>query len=39
MDLKEIGIGTKNCVNSVQDRGYWRVPVNAALKLRGSIRM
>ena len=34
MDLKEIGIGTKNCVDSAQDRDYWRVLVNAALNLR-----
>ena len=24
MDLKEIGINTRNCVDSVQDRGFWR---------------
>ena len=30
-DLKEIGINTRNCVDSTQDRDYWRVLVNAAL--------
>jgi hypothetical protein len=34
MDLKEIGINTRNWVDSVQDRGYWRALVNAALNLR-----
>ena len=34
MDLKEIGINTKNWVNSAQDRDYWRALVNAALNLR-----
>ena len=34
MDLKEIGIDTRNCVDSAQDRDYWRVLVNAALNLR-----
>ena len=34
MDLKEIGINTRNCVDSPQDRDYWRVLVNAALNLR-----
>ena len=34
MDLKEIVINTKNCVNSTQDRDYWRALVNAALNLR-----
>ena len=33
MDLKEIGINTRNWVVSVQDRDYWRVLVNAALNL------
>ena len=31
--LKEIGISTRNCVVSAQDRGYWRALVNATLKL------
>ena len=31
MDLKEIGINTRN---SVQDRDYWRALVNAAIHLR-----
>ena len=34
MDLKEIGINTKNWVDSSQDRDYWRDLVNAALILR-----
>ena len=34
MDLKEIGIDTKNWVDSAQDRDYRRVLVNAALNLR-----
>ena len=33
MDLKEIGINTRNWVDSVQDRDYWRVLVNAGLNL------
>ena len=33
MDLKEKGTNTRNCVNSAQDRDYWRPRVNAALKL------
>jgi hypothetical protein len=35
MDLKEIGINTRNWVNSAQDRDYWRALVNAALNLWG----
>ena len=34
MDLKVIGISTKNWVDSAQDRDYWRTIVNAALNLR-----
>ena len=34
MDLKEIGINTRNGVNLVQDRNYWRALVNVALNLR-----
>ena len=34
MDLKDIGINTRNWVDSVQDRDYWRAPVNATLNLR-----
>ena len=30
MDLEEIGINVGNWVDSVQDRDYWRVLVNAA---------
>jgi hypothetical protein len=36
MDLKEIDIDTRNWVDSVQDRDYWRAFVNAALSLWGS---
>ena len=34
MDLKYIGINTRNLVSSAQDRDYWRVLVNSALNLR-----
>ena len=34
MDVEEIGINTRNWVDSAQDRGYWRALVNAALNLR-----
>ena len=34
MDLKEIGINTRNSMDSVQDKDYWRVLVNRALNLR-----
>jgi hypothetical protein len=34
MDLKEIGINTKNWVYSAQDSDCWRGLVNAALNLR-----
>ena len=34
MDLKEIGIITRNWVHSTQDMDYWRALVNAALNLR-----
>ena len=36
MDLKEIGINTKNCVYSPLNRDYWKALVNAALNLRVS---
>ena len=36
MDLKEIGINTKNWVDSAQDSDYWRALVNDALNLRDS---
>ena len=35
MDLKEIGMNTRNLVDSAQDRDYWRVLVNVALNLHG----
>jgi hypothetical protein len=31
---KEIGIITRNWIDSAQDRDYWRALVNAALNLR-----
>ena len=36
MSIKEIGINTRNWVDSAQDRDYWRALVNAALNLRVS---
>ena len=32
--IKEIGLNTRNCVVTAQDRNYYRSLVNAALKLR-----
>ena len=34
MDVKEIGIDTRNWVDSAQDKDYWRALVNAALDPR-----
>ena len=34
MDLKEVGINTRNSVDSTQDRDYWNALVNVALNLR-----
>ena len=34
MDLKEIGINTRNWVHLAQERDYWRALVNAALNLQ-----
>jgi hypothetical protein len=34
MDLKVIGISTRNWVDSAQDRNYWRTLVSAVLNLR-----
>ena len=34
MKLKEIGINTRNWVDSPQDRDYWRALVSAALTLQ-----
>ena len=39
MDLKEIGINTRNRVDSAQDRDNWRGLVNAPLHLRVSQAM
>ena len=36
MDLKEMGISTRDRVDSAQIRDYWRALVNAALDLRVS---
>ena len=36
IDLKGIGINTKNWIDSAQHRDYWRALVNAALNLRVS---
>ena len=30
---KEIGVNTRNCIESAQDRNFWRVLGNAALNL------
>ena len=34
IDLKEIGINTRNWIDSALDRDYWRALINAALNLR-----
>ena len=34
MGLEEIGINADNCVDSAQDRNYWKILVNAALNFR-----
>ena len=34
MDLKEMGINTRNWVDSAQVKDYWRALVNAVLNLR-----
>jgi hypothetical protein len=34
MNLKEIDINTRDCVDSAQDMDYWRTLVNAVLDLR-----
>ena len=39
MDIKEIGINTRNWVDSIQDRDYWTALVNATLNLRISKAM
>ena len=39
MDLKEMGINTRNWVDSAQDRDCWRALVNAVLNLRGPYAM
>ena len=37
MDTKEMGVNTRNLVDSAQERYYFRVLVNAALNLGGSL--
>ena len=39
MDLKEIGVNTRNWVDSAQDRDYWRVHVNTTMNPRVSQAM
>ena len=34
IDIKEIGINTRNRVDLAQDRDYWKALLNAALNLR-----
>ena len=34
MDPNEIGVSTRNWVDSAQDMDYWKALVNAALNLR-----
>ena len=34
MDLKEIGISTRNCIDPAHNRDCWRAFVNAQLNLR-----
>ena len=34
MEYNEIGMNTRNCVDSAQDMDYWRVLVNMKLNLR-----
>ena len=34
MDLTEIGVNTRNLVDSAQNRNYWRVLVNVVMDLR-----
>ena len=36
IDIKEIGLNTRNWDDSTQDRDYWRALVNATLNLRVS---
>ena len=34
MDLKQVGVNTRNWIDWVQDGDYWRVLLNAALNLQ-----
>jgi hypothetical protein len=34
MDLEEIGMSTRNWVDSAQNKDYWRALVNVALNLQ-----
>ena len=33
MNLKEMGVSTRNLINSTKDRDYWRALVNVPLNL------
>ena len=39
INLKEIGVNTRNLLDSTQDRNYWRALVNVTLNLRVSLAM
>ena len=34
MNLKEIGVNTRNSGDSAQDGDYWKAPVNATLNIQ-----
>jgi len=38
MDHQEVGWEGMRCINLAEDRDRWRVLVNAAMKLSGSIK-
>ena len=39
MDPKEMGVDTRNWIDSAQERDFWRVLVNAALNLQVPLGM
>ena len=39
MEFKEIGVNTRNWIDSAHDTDYWRTLMNAALNLRVSLAM